>query len=125
MAQDPAIAARINALCLRSAEARTVLTRQIGIVRHRANLPARLRDSVGAHPYTWFGGSLAAGLFATLLFRRKSPRRESPRRKPFFSWLLAAAVTAAKPFLKAWLAGELKSRLQPLLQRHVAISHKQ
>lgn len=117
MDQDPAIAARLNELCLRSAQARAVLSRQIGIFRHRANLPARLRESVTANPYTWFGGSLALGLFSTLLFRRKSPRRKATRRKSFLPWLLAATATAAKPLFKAWLAKELKSRLQPLLQR--------
>jgi hypothetical protein len=117
MAQDPATAARLNALCQRSAQARAVLSQQIGIFRHRVNLPARLRESVSANPYAWFGGSLVAGLLTTLLFRRKSPCQKSPPRKSWLSWLLATAITSAKPFLKAWLVGELKSRIRPLLQR--------
>ncbi len=117
MAQDSANAARIKALCQRSECARSVLSEQIGILRHRANLPARLRASVATSPYAWFGGSLAAGLCSFLLFRRKSPYREAPRRKSMFVCLLAAVATAAKPLVQAWLVGELKSRLQPFMQR--------
>jgi hypothetical protein len=52
-------------------------------------------------------GSLASGLFASLIFRRR-PRATVPKRRGATLGLLGLTLTAAKPLAKVWLANQLK-----------------
>jgi hypothetical protein len=88
---------------------RSMLGDEAERLRQRLDVPARLRDSLKHHPSSWMFGSLAAGLAASLAFRRKP--RVDRKRKGFPSVLLGLTLTAARPLAKVWLANQAKSWL--------------
>lgn len=75
-------------------------------LRQRLDVPARVRDSLREHPTGWLFGSLASGLAASMLFRRKPAAPKQPRGFP--GVLLGLTLTAVRPLLKVWLADQLK-----------------
>lgn len=89
-----------------SQASRSLLDAEAGKLRRKLDVPARVRDSFTEHPSSWFLGSLATGLAASFLFRRKS----SPGKKHrgFTGTLLGLTLTAARPLAKVWLADQLK-----------------
>lgn len=103
-----------EALIARIDAARAVLTVEASRLRHRLDVPSRLKDSVLSKPLAWFGGSLGAGLAASVLFRgrRRRDRRAAPVAKRsllavFIGWLF----TLARPLLQEWALGALKNRI--------------
>jgi hypothetical protein len=98
-----------------SAAARSCLDHEAAALRKRLDVPMRVRDSLASHPGSWMLGSLASGLLASVMFRRR-PRAAAPGNKGVLSALLGLTLTAAKPFAKVWLANQLKdwmTRPQP------------
>lgn len=105
----------IESLIRRSESARAELTGHIQTLKDRMNIPARLKASVSSRPVAWFGGSLAVGLLATKLFRRKSvPIPEKAKsRKGLLGFACTAAIALAKPAIKTLLLAELRKRFLP------------
>ena len=109
MAQYPQISPEIQRLICLSEASRVRLSHQAAVMRQRLDVPARITHSLRSHPAKWLGGSLALGLTTTLLMRR-SPKAPRPRR----GWrgtLFALALSAGRPIIKTWLAGQLKQFL--------------
>ncbi len=85
---------------------RSMLESEADKIRRKLDVPARVRGSLRQHPSAWLLGSLATGLAASFLFRRK-PSADKKRRG-IAGILLGLTLTAARPFAKVWLAGQLK-----------------
>ena len=96
----------IQRLIRLSAAARSCLEAQASAFRHRIDVPSRVRGSLKTHPTGWLVGSLAAGLAASMMFRRKPAREKKPRGVP--AVLLGLTLTAVRPLAKVWLADQVK-----------------
>jgi hypothetical protein len=118
MARNPEEEKRIGELILQAAAARARLSGHAVKLRRTLDVPTRLRDSLGGHPGRWMAGSLVSGMAASLLLRRK-PKHAPVKSKSLLLAILTMIFTAAKPLLKAWLAGRLK---ELLLRSHSTIS---
>jgi hypothetical protein len=110
MARELPVSEEIQRLIRSSETAREVLGSEIRDLKHRMDIPARVRSSLKSNPTGWIGGSVLAGLAGSLLFRRKD-KREKPKKKGLLGFLLALGVAALRPFVKVWLAGQLKNYL--------------
>jgi len=112
MAAKPATI-EIQELIARSDAARNHLGRAAHAIRDRLDAPARVRESLRAHPTAWLAGATATGLLASrLLFRRRSRRPALPISAssiPLF--LIRTLFNAATPALKIWLLAQAKSWL--------------
>lgn len=98
-----------------SENARSCLGAEVISLKHRLDVPSRLRSSLKSHPTGWLFGSVASGLAASLLFRRKPARPEKkPRGLPVT--LLGLALTVLRPMAKVWLTGQVKSYLTGKIQ---------
>jgi hypothetical protein len=110
MASELPISEQIQRLIRTSDAARGVLGSEIHAFKYKLDVPARLKDSLRSHPTGWLGGSLAAGLATSLLFRRKPKREKAPaKKKTLLGLLLTLAFATLRPFLKVWLTGQLKN----------------
>lgn len=97
-------------LIRRSQAARERLSIDFAELKHRVDVPGRIRHSLNANPTGWIGGGLAAGLLASLAFRR--PKPAPAKSKSGLSGLaLTAAGALARPLLKAWLARKFSATL--------------
>lgn len=96
----------IQRLIRLGAASRACLESEAAALRRRLDVPARLRGSLRTHPTAWLFGSLASGLAASFLFRRKPA--EEKKRRGFPGMLLGLTLTAARPIAKVWLADQLK-----------------
>ncbi len=112
MAREIPISQQIQRLIRTSEAAREVLGSEIRELKHKLDVPSRVKDSLRSHPTRWLGGSVVAGMATSLLFRRKSKREKAEvKKKTLFGVLLTLAFTAFRPFVKVWLAGQLKGYL--------------
>lgn len=95
----------------RIAASRAALGDNLLDLRHRLDVPARVKDSLVSKPLVWFGGSLGVGLLASLAFKRPraAPRAERPRRG-WMGLILGGAMTLARPALQSWALREIQSR---------------
>jgi len=122
MAQHPQNASEIEHLIRLSAASRSRLSLEAAALRQRFDVPRRALHSLRSHPLAWLGGSVATGLAATFLFRRK-PAPPPPAAKPrrgLHLVLGSLALTALRPTVKAWLIVQLKQFLAAHLQAHAA-----
>ena len=110
MARNSEEEKRIGELIRQSAAARSQLGSQALRLRRNLDIPSRLRGSLGGHPGLWMAGSLFSGMAASLLFRRK-PKHPPAKSKGLLIAILTMLASAAKPLVKAWLAGRLKELL--------------
>jgi len=80
---------------------------------HALDLPSRLKASMSGSPAKWLGGSLAAGLVASLLFRsrKKNPPSRLATVKKERGSLLSLAFSLSKPVLKIYATKLLKDYL--------------
>jgi hypothetical protein len=101
-----------EALIGRLAASRNALGHDLAILRHRLDVPARVKESVMSKPIAWFGGSLGAGLVASFLLkgRKSKPKPEKVMRRSLWSLALGGAFTLARPALQAWATNELRKR---------------
>lgn len=106
MDRKPPVNPEIQELIRQSAASRAYLGSEMLALRHRLDVPARVRGSLREHPTGWLFGSLASGLAASLLLRRKPAPEKKPRGFP--GVLLGLTLTAVRPLLKVWLADQLK-----------------
>lgn len=109
MARELPVSEEIQRLIRSSEAARTVLGSEIRDLKHRLDVPARVRSSLKSNPTSWIGGSVVAGLAGSLLFRRKAKRTPAPKKKGLLGFILGLAFTGLRPLLKVWLAGQLKN----------------
>ncbi len=110
MARNAEEEKQIGELIRQSAAARSHLGDQALKLRRNLDIPARVRGSLGGHPGRWMAGSLFSGMAASFLLRRK-PKHAPPASKGLLLAILAMLASAAKPLVKAWLAGCLKELL--------------
>jgi hypothetical protein len=101
----------IQRLIRLSQASRSFLENEAIALRHRLDVPARLKDSLKSHPSSWLFGSLASGLAASLIFHRK-PALDK-KRKGIPATLLGLTLTAAQPLAKVWLTNQLKHWIAP------------
>ncbi len=87
-----------------SEAARACLGSEAAVLRQRLDFPSRIRGSLARHPTSWLVGSLASGLAASLVFRRKPAVVRKSR--GLAATLLGLGLTAARPLLKVWLANQ-------------------
>jgi hypothetical protein len=100
----------IEQLIRLSESARCSLGHEMNTLKHRLDVPARIRDSLKNHPAGWLVGSLASGLTASMVFRRKpAPEKKSHRGLPLT--LLGITFSAVRPLAKVWLTNQLKQYL--------------
>lgn len=118
--------AEVERLIQRAAASRSALSGHIGTLRHRADIPARLKENIQTHRALWFGGSALVGLAATSvlrnalgIFRKKTPVTSANaipaqhKRKGLTGMALTLALTLAKPAIKSFVITALKKRLIP------------
>lgn len=104
---------RLAELVKRSEASRLVLSDAHAGLMHALDLPSRLKASMSGSPAKWLGGSLAAGLVASLLFRsrkKNAPSRLATVKKERGS-LLSLAFSLSKPALKIYATKLLKDYL--------------
>lgn len=85
-------------------------------LRHRLDLPSRLKTAITGAPSKWIGGSLVAGIAASLLFRpgkKKAPAKAVAIRKErgLLLGLLTLLFTLSKPAVKIYATKLLKDYL--------------
>ena len=104
---------RLAELVKRSEASRLALSDAHAGLMHALDLPSRLKASMSGSPAKWLGGSLAAGLVASLLFRSRKknlPSRLATVKKERGS-LLSLAFSLSKPVLKIYATKLLKDYL--------------
>ncbi|MBU6328212.1 MAG: hypothetical protein KGQ89_11315 [Verrucomicrobia bacterium] len=112
MAAEPQIS-EIERLIERAHASRLILTGRVATLRHRADIPARLRESFHSSPSLWFGGSLLIGWLFTVLVRgrRTAARPPTRQRKGVLAFALGTVAALAKPTLKTLLIAEVRKRI--------------
>jgi hypothetical protein len=93
------------------AASRVALGHDLAAIRHRLDVPARVKDSVLSKPLAWFGGSLAVGWMASMILKRpRTVVRESKASKSLWKIALGGAFALARPTLQTWAMRELGKR---------------
>jgi hypothetical protein len=100
----------IEQLIRLSASARSSLGHEMSALKHRIDVPSRIRDSLKNHRAGWLLGSLASGLTASMFFQRK-PTNEKKSHRGLPLTLLSITFSAVRPFAKAWLTNQVKHYL--------------
>jgi soluble lytic murein transglycosylase-like protein len=125
MAAKPATP-EIRELIARGEAARARLTSTVLAVRAKLDAPARVRQSLRAHPTAWLAGAVATGLVTSRLIFRRRPRKSMLSNKsssiPVF--LLKLAFNAVSPALKIWLLAQAKSWLNRRVSPHESIQSR-
>lgn len=97
---------------IRMADAsRSVLGGEVLALKHKLDVPSRVKHSLKSHPTGWLFGSLASGLAASLLFRRGGSPKSPKKRRSFPVATLGLILTLVRPFAKVWATDLLKSYL--------------
>ena len=105
----------LEVLSARIAASRVAVAGELAALRHRLDVPARVKESVLSKPLPWLGGSLGAGFVASIFLkrRRRSSRAEKVEKvakKAWWSVLLGGAFTLARPALQNWALREFQAR---------------
>lgn len=105
----------LEVLSARIAASRVAVAGELATLRRRLDVPARVKESVLSKPLAWLGGSLGAGLLASIALkrRRRSSRvekAEKAAKKAWWSVLLGGAFTLARPALQNWALREFQAR---------------
>jgi hypothetical protein len=110
----------IQALIETSHSARSYLDSEAKRVRKCLDLPAQIQSKLAGHKSTLLlVGSVLSGLAVSVLFRGKT--KSSTSKKGIASSLLRMTWKAATPFVKGWLAHQIKSyALNYLTQKYAA-----
>jgi hypothetical protein len=107
---------RLAELVKSSEASRLALSDAHAGLMHAIDLPSRLKASISGSPAKWLGGSLTAGLVASLLYRsrkKNAPSRLTTVKKERGSMpgLLLLAFSLSKPALKIYATKLLKDYL--------------
>jgi hypothetical protein len=101
----------LETLIARISASRGAVARDIARLRHRLDVPSRVKESVLSKPLAWLGGSLGAGFLTSLLLkRRRRVKTETVVKKGLWSVLLGGAFTLARPALQSWALREFQNR---------------
>mgnify|MGYP007092085917 CR=1 FL=1 len=100
----------IERLIQAAQSARSFLETEALALQHRLDFPSRIRGSLKTHPTGWLLGSVASGLVASFMLRRKPVVSEKKRRSLPVA-VLGLAAAAARPIAKVWITDQLKSFL--------------
>lgn len=107
---------RLAELVKRSEASRLALSDAHAGLMHAMDLPSRLKSSMSASPVKWLGGSMAASLVASLLFR--SRKKNAPallatvkKERGSLPGLLSLVFSLSKPALKIYASKLLKDYL--------------
>ena len=103
--------ADIEELIRISDQARGELGVKIVKLRRTLDVPTRVVGSLRSNPKSWLLGSMAAGLFGSVLLSRVPRRRKKKKEDPFNlkKAAFSLTLTAVRPVAKVWLANKLKS----------------
>jgi hypothetical protein len=112
--------ATIQRLTRASSEARGVIARDVTILRHRLDAPARLKRAVKSNPLPWLGASAVLGLITSRIFRRKRKATPAPVQRElqaatkggFLITLFGLAFTTLRPLLQRWATQRLHAYLE-------------
>lgn len=96
----------IDRLIALSAAARVRMSDEAAILRQRLDIPYRIRGSLKEHPSAWMVASLASGMAANFLFRRKPALPKKTR--GLSAVLLGIGLNALRPMAKIWLSNQVK-----------------
>ncbi|WP_411826586.1 hypothetical protein [Luteolibacter sp. AS25] len=128
MAKSIKTTVEISELIAQGKAARLQLGKSHAELKHKLDFPNRLRESVKAEPTKWIGGSAAAGLVGSFLFRRKKKPQELVRRvrkvKKQRNLLLATlglGFTVVKPVAKIYATKLLKDYFKNQITRGTAL----
>jgi hypothetical protein len=109
---------QIESLVLRADAARNALGANLRTLRHKADVPSRIKEKIRSHPALIFGSAALGGLILARLFFRKSPRSAAPApRSGIKKMLMQALFASAKPAIQAWLAQQVKKSLSARIQK--------
>lgn len=114
MAQPTPTPQQAEALIARLEASRRDAGRELGELRRKLDVPARLRSSLASRPGVWMGGSLGAGFALSRVL--KSLLRRPKKAAPSTGWmalLLGTLVAAAKPLLRDLALREVRRRFLP------------
>jgi len=116
MAQSSATSKRLAELVKNSEASRLVLFDIHAGLMHAVELPARLKSAMFSSPVKWLGGSMLAGLVASLLFRSGKMNATSrlttaKKEHGIMLGLLSLAFSLSKPALKVYATKLLKDYL--------------
>ena len=106
MARNTAEEQEIQRLIRLAADSRIEIRGKVAHLRHQLDVPSRVRGSLGSHPSAWMFGSMATGLFASALFRRRPPKTK--KKSKLAAALVGLTLTAVKPAARIWLADRAK-----------------
>jgi hypothetical protein len=106
----------IERLIRLSQTSRTYFETEAVLLRQRLDIPSRIRGSLNEHPSAWLFGSIASGLVASTIFRRRPALQK--KRRGFSGALIGLTLTAARPLAKVWLTGELKHLAAGSFENH-------
>lgn len=97
----------VEALIRRLEASREGLGEHLTELRHKLDVPARIKGSVTGKPWLWFGGSVGVGFVASRVLRR--PRKAKKRGK-WLGLLASTGFTILKPTLMRVITSELQRR---------------
>lgn len=99
--------AEIQQLIRLAEVSRSCLGDEVSALKRRLDVPSRIRASLSDHPTSWLFGSLASGLAASLMFRRRPAPAVVKKSRGMVGILLGVGLTAARPLLKVWLTNQV------------------
>jgi hypothetical protein len=112
---------QIESLVLRADAARNALGDNLLTLRHKADVPSRIKEKIRSHPILVFGSTALGGLILARLFFRKSPRPAPPTpptpRRGIKNMLFQVLCDSAKPAIQAWLIQQVKKSLSDRIQK--------
>ena len=112
MARNTHQKADIQALIHQAALSRSLLSGEVASLRKKLDLPHRIRASLKENPSKWLLGSMASGLFASSLFRRKPKKEAAPKKhRGLLLTVAGLGVSALQPFARIWLTNQVKNYL--------------
>ncbi|MDP3849436.1 MAG: hypothetical protein Q8Q59_02955 [Luteolibacter sp.] len=99
--------AEIQQLIRLAEVSRSCLGNEAAALKRRFDVPSKIRESLSGHPTSWLFGSLASGLAASLMFRRRPAPAVAKKSSGMIGMLLGVGLTAARPLLKVWLTNQV------------------
>ena len=118
MAQSSKTKTHVAELIYRSELARAKLSSSHAELKHKLDVPARIKESFLSTPVKWMGGFLLAGLAANFIFRSKKHKptlmpveRKMQKSRGLISSLLFLCFSMLKPVAKMYALKIFKSYL--------------
>ena len=125
MAQPTEKLKQLAGLIQQAEASRLALTESHARLRRRLDVPTRIKSSIISAPAKWLGGSIAAGLAASLCLRpriKKIPTEAiiTKKQRGFTIGLLTLLFTLSKPAIKSCATNLLRNYLARRLTKNTA-----